>query len=295
MRTTPGKLIGENGPKSQLQDSFTRITAPERDLTTMPNTMAVFAHPDDEVIALGGRLGRFHTAYFVHVTDGAPRDEHDRRALGFLSLQDYRCARAEELRRALSTAGLGNVSRECLGIPDQEASLQLWQLTWRLYRMLEKRQPEAIITHPYEGGHPDHDACAFAVHHAVTLWKRNNHRGPLIVEGAFYHMGPEGIATGSFLPYPRSTQETVYPLLPEERLRKQALLACFTTQHRPLRYFRVECERFRIAPEYEFQRPPHPAPVFYDQYAWGMTSQRFCELTQDTENLLERYMAASCL
>jgi hypothetical protein len=80
MRTSPGKLIGENGPKSQLQDSFTRITAPEGDVTAMPNTMPVFAHPDDEVIALGGRLGRFHTAYFVHVTDGAPRDEQDRRA-----------------------------------------------------------------------------------------------------------------------------------------------------------------------------------------------------------------------
>jgi LmbE family N-acetylglucosaminyl deacetylase len=228
------------------------------------------------------------------VTDGAPRNEQDSRAHGFASLREYRRARQEELREALRRAGLPNANRECLDISDQEASFCLFQLTRRIYQLLKRSDPEVVITHAYEGGHPDHDASAFAVHHAVALRRKQNEQYPLIVEGALYHAGPDGIATGSFLPHPRSMQEVLFKLSPEERMRKEALLACFSTQQETLRYFTLECERFRIAPEYDFRKPPHPAPVFYDRYAWGMTSQHFCELVREAENLLQEETAGAC-
>lgn len=34
----------------------------------MSNALLVLAHPKDEVIAIGGRMGRFANSHFVHVT-----------------------------------------------------------------------------------------------------------------------------------------------------------------------------------------------------------------------------------
>ena len=131
--------------------------------------MLVFAHPDDETIAMGARLGRMARAHLVHVTDGAPRNEQDSRACGFRSFLEYRAARAAELACMLHQAHLDGMSRECLGIPDQQSALRLSALARDLADRIRAHSPEVIFTHAYEGGHPDHDACAFAVHQAVAL------------------------------------------------------------------------------------------------------------------------------
>jgi LmbE family N-acetylglucosaminyl deacetylase len=259
-----------------------------------PKAILVFAHPDDEVIALGGRLGRFQYAHFVHVTDGAPRNEQDSRRHGFASLEEYRSARTKEFSEALESAGLHQPSYECLDIPDQEASFQLLQLTRRLFHILNERRPDVIFTHPYEGGHPDHDACAFAVHHAVALLAALASQLPLIIECTSYHAGPNGIETGRFLPHSSNGREILYQLSSEERQRKQSLLECFCTQKDVLSYFKVEEERFRIAPEYDFRKPPHTGQVFYDQYPWGMTSQRFSEIAIEAENALKEEAMGTC-
>ena len=115
---------------------LSQATAQEGSASPMPRAMLVFAHPDDEVVGLGARLGRFRSACFVHVTDGAPQNGQDSRAHGFASIDDYRRAREAELSRALAKAGLQNVRRERLGIPDQEASLQLAWLVRRIERLM---------------------------------------------------------------------------------------------------------------------------------------------------------------
>lgn len=243
----------------------------------MPGAMLVFAHPDDETIALGGRMERLCHACFVHATDGAPRDEQDSRAAGFATLDDYRRARREELCRVLRLAGASAARAECLQVPDQEASLHLAELTMRVFDLMAEEEPEVVFTHPYEGGHPDHDACAFAVHHAADLRRRRGEKAPAIIEAAFYHAGPGGMTTGSFLPAGHAG-ESAWRLSAEERERKEALLRCFTTQQRTLSQFRLDWERFRIAPRYDFLRPPHAGQVLYDRFPWGMRSERFVEL-----------------
>jgi LmbE family N-acetylglucosaminyl deacetylase len=257
-------------------DQLSEVTAPEGSQTAMPKALLVFAHPDDEVIAIGGRMGRFANSHFVHVTDGAPRNEQDSRAHGFERLDDYRRSRADEFEAALEYAGIGNASRECLEIPDQEASLHLAELTGRIGDLIEQHRPEVIFTHPYEGGHPDHDACAFAVRHAAG--------DTVIIESPFYNARTRG--TGGFLNGPRQTEVVVYELTPEELARKHGLLACFKTQRETLRGFTAIDERYRVAPEYDFSTPPHEPPVLYDGYPWGMTSTRFCELAREAEQEL---------
>lgn len=260
-----------------------RATAPQDANMTMPRAMLVFAHPDDETIALGARMGRFQEAHFVHVTDGAPGNEEDSRAHGFTVLADYRQARERELMEMFAVAGLSRVSHNCLNVPDQEASLQLAEITRDVVQHIAHHEPEVIFTHPFEGGHPDHDACAFAVHHAVTMHDAQKSASPMIIEAPFYHAGPQGFELGTFPQSDQSTPEIVYELTPAEKRRKHALIACFTTQRETLGGFHDATERYRIAPRYDFTRPPHPGKVLYDLYPWGMTSERFSELAQEAE------------
>ena len=99
-----------------LQELLLRATQPENLQIAAPRTMLVFAHPDDETVALGARLGRFAEACIVHATDGAPRNEQDSRALGFGNYKAYREVREGELRRALRMAGLEKSERISLQI-----------------------------------------------------------------------------------------------------------------------------------------------------------------------------------
>jgi N-acetylglucosamine malate deacetylase 2 len=249
--------------------------------------MVVVAHPDDETIALGARMGRFHHAHFVHVTDGAPRNEQDSRAHGFTDLGDYRQARTQELAAVFAAAGLNRATRTSLDFPDQEASLNLADMTGQLAQLVAHHEPEVILTHPYEGGHPDHDACAFAAHHAVALNRARGGGRPLIIEAPFYHAGPSGFEPGTFLKEEGSMPEVLYELSEAERNRKHGLVSCFTTQKETLKGFHDTTERFRIAPVYDFTRPPHAGKVLYEHYAWGMSVDRFCQLAMQAEAELD--------
>lgn len=267
---------------SLREDLFNRAIAPEGDAVQAPRTLSVFAHPDDETVALGARLGRFADAHFVHVTDGAPRNEQDSRRHGFLSWREYRAARAGEFRNLQVAAGIGQATHECLEIADQDASHQLIAITRRVSEMIELFQPQVLFTHPFEGGHPDHDACAFAAHHAVRLRKARGQAIPLIIEAAFYN---EMTRPGELLPCEHEVLQRDSRLTAQERHRKQSLIDCFTSQRETLRGF-PDWERFRNAPEYDFRVPPHPPPLLYDRYPWGMTSTRFNQLANDAEDVL---------
>lgn len=251
------------------------------------------AHPDDETLAIGARISRFTDARFVHVTDGAPQDGADATAFGFVSLDEYRDARASELHQALAVAGLSPQQLCSFAIPDQQAALHLVEIARRLAELIADFAPEVILTHAYEGGHPDHDSCAFAVHHAALRTGTNS--PPLVIESPLYHAGPHGMETEAFLPNPGDAMpELSVPLTPDQVRRKRERLACFVSQRTTLELFPIQRELFRVAPAYDFTRPPHPPPVFYDQHPWGITSTRFCELAaQAARELATRGPAAS--
>lgn len=281
-------MAAEDKSRKEL---FSRAVAPATDDVEVPRALMVFAHQDDETIALGARLSRFKNAHLVHVTDGAPRNEEDSRNHGFAELADYRKARVLELCNVLKAAGLSGISRECLRVPDQEASLSLAALARTIDRIIRQHHPEVIFTHPYEGGHPDHDSCAFAVHQAVQL--RPEGSRPLIIETPFYHAGPRGFEAGMFLTPPHPVQAVEFRLTREESVAKKALLDLFVTQRQTLSGFPLEFERFRGAPRYDFREPPHAPPVLYDNHPWGMTSREFSQLAREAQAMLKRRVLAT--
>jgi N-acetylglucosamine malate deacetylase 2 len=243
-----------------------------------PRTMLVGAHPDDETVGAGSRLDRLRDALFVCVTDGAPRDGQDASRHG-LTPEAYAQRRRGELESALALCGIAAAQLTMLGCPDQQAALNLVALTRRVADLLAQHDIEAVLTHPYEGGHPDHDATAFIVHAAVALARKDRGPAPAILEWTSYHRGPDGVLTNEFLPAAGHQGLNIAVVLREaERERKAAILACHATQRETLSHLPMHMERFRPAPAYEFTQPPHAWPLHYEQYPWGMTGDRFREL-----------------
>jgi len=247
-------------------------------LPPLPRTMMVMAHPDDETVGAGARLPRLRDARFVCVTDGAPRNGEDasRQAL---TPAEYARTRRFELQTVLVKCGIPLHQLEWLDCPDQQASLQLGVLARRLSERMAHERTEVVLTQPYEGGHPDHDATAFAVHAAVALLARRG-AAPAIVEMASYHRGADGMRTCSFLP-PSGEGVVQVALSPEEQRFKADLIAAFVTQSETLKVFPLAAECFRPAPRYDFRAPPHPGTLHYERYAWGMEGRRFRELASE--------------
>jgi N-acetylglucosamine malate deacetylase 2 len=244
----------------------------------LPSTMVVVAHPDDETVGAGSRLPRLAKARFVHVTDGAPLDGGDAAAHG-LSVAEYAALRQRELEKALALCGIDASQRICLHCPDQQAALRMAELARALQRLFHEFRPAAVLTHPYEGGHPDHDATAFAVHAAAHSLRRAGEPAPGLLEMSSYHLGVDGMLPGTFLPAGEQEVRTVH-LTPDEQRHKRALFDCFASQGRTLACFPLDVERFRRAPAYDFRAPPHAGPLFYERFPWGMDGARFCGLAE---------------
>ncbi|HLI82454.1 MAG TPA: PIG-L deacetylase family protein [Bryobacteraceae bacterium] len=242
--------------------------------------LVVAAHPDDETIGCGGLLGRLRDPLILHVTDGAPRNLADAHRAGFELREDYAQARRMELRNALELAGIREEQTRSFDIPDQEASLDLTVLATRVADVLRQVRPAAILTHPYEGGHPDHDATAFAVHAACALVPA----APDIYEFTSYHAAFHSrqageLEMGQFLI--DSEPGEAVQLTDLERERKRRMIECFATQLEMLRRFPLDIERFRPAPVYTFIEPPHPGKLFYENFDWGMTGERWRRLAAE--------------
>ncbi len=238
------------------------------DLLAGRSVVVVAAHPDDESGSAGGLLQRLRDPVIVHATDGSPRNLGDARAAGYERREDYMLARRQELLNALEIAGIGAERTRALDFVDQESSFHMREAAERIAAILKDIRPGAVLTHPYEGGHPDHDAAALAVHLACASLPSP----PEIFEFTSYHAArPEeaAIELGLFLPGQDPGEVVVLPA--GRRETKRRMLDCFVTQKRMLEQFPVDEERYRPAPAYDFTEAPHPGRLFYENFDWGIT------------------------
>jgi LmbE family N-acetylglucosaminyl deacetylase len=226
--------------------------------------VVVVAHPDDETIGLGAQLHRFRDLLVVHVTDGAPRRGADADRDGFDGPAAYAAARRAELVAAMELAGLVPGALAGLDVPDQDVAATLPELVAWIRPLLSGAN--VVFTHAYEGGHPDHDATAFAVGRAAAAMAAP----PAVLAMPFYRAGAEGWiwqhfgAVGGVLEI---------PLAPEEVARKRRMLACFASQAPTLAPVRLDAERFRDAAGETFSILPNGGAVLYERFGWGVTGE----------------------
>ena len=247
---------------------------------TPPGPVAlIVAHPDDEVIGVGGQLARWaHVLTCVYATDGAPGNGDEARSAGFEDTTSYGRARAAESRDALDHAYIGAGQIRRLGFPDQELVFALTKLDAAINSLLTELRPEIVLTHAFEGGHPDHDALALVLAALIARRRSRDEHAPLLVEFAGSWQDESGsLVTNRFAPPLRGGERQLRMSIPH-RQQKDTLMACFQTQQRMLRAFGSREEWIRPAPAYDFRALPNQGRVWYDRFEWAVRSEEWLRL-----------------
>lgn len=257
------------------------------DLETESRSVAIVcAHPDDETVGAGSRIAALGSnVSLIFTTDGSPLNMEDATAAGFSTRKEYASARRAELHAALTAAGTLPREVRFLNYPDQQGPMNLVEITRDLVTAFEEIRPEIVVTHPYEGGHPDHDATAFAVHSASHILLAERGWTPVILEMSCYFNRNGEICTGEFLPHACAPVSEI-PLSAEQQKQKLEMVSKYSTQKNTLQYFPTHKESFRPAPKYNFLQPPHEGTLFYELFNWGMTGSRWCRQTKGAADKL---------
>jgi LmbE family N-acetylglucosaminyl deacetylase len=203
-------------------------------------------------------------------------DMEDAVRLGFSTREEYAHARAAELDAALAVLG-ARPERLAYNLPDKQTVERAGEIVERLVRDLQS--VTAILTHPYEGGHPDHDTAALAARLAVDQIGRSTGKTPALVEFASYHARDGARRFGCFWPDP-TCPEQIRLLDASDRERTERAIAAHQTQADVIGGWRPRVERWRAAPNYDFAAPPPPGMSLYDEFGWSMTSARWRWLAQ---------------
>jgi LmbE family N-acetylglucosaminyl deacetylase len=217
---------------------------------TVKRVLIFAAHPDDETIGCGALLQRVPSALVVFAVDGAPPDYGFERKFG--SLKNYSEERFREAGRALGH--VPNCSfrrlkmRSGAYFPDRHLFEHLHEADASLEVLAREFAPDAIVSHAYEGGHIDHDACSFLAKHAANALSLERYEFPL------YWKNRNG--QDVFQEF-RNAQEgaILFNMSEAELALKNKMLAEYRTQQALLSVFSPNVERFRPAPSHDYSHP----------------------------------------
>lgn len=258
-----------------------------RQTTKSGRCSVIVAHPNDEIVGGGCLISKLPNVRVVHVSTGAPQSLDEAQAAAYGDASEYAEARRRECLSALSLAHVPEDHVVELGLDQLQASFRMVHLTKRLLRFLQQTTPQILLTHAYEGGHPDHDAVAFATHVASRLLHKNGLMPPVIFEMAI-HPSDEGAKVPEFLHKPL-LESTTLMLDPKARALKEQMFNCFETQRQVMERSPLGPEKFRRAPVYNFRLPPHPGQLHYEKLDCEITGKAWREMA--SEALEELFMS----
>ena len=271
---TPDRDARYRAPSEVTSNVMERLAKRVAFAKSLPTTLVIVAHPDDEAIGAGGILAGLPDAVVAHVTDGAPRDVRYAQSKGFQTREEYARARRREVVNALAHVGITPDRCRDFGYVDGEASMQLLELVFDVADLMDEVRPDIVLTHPYEGGHSDHDATAFAVHLACGILRRDNVPTPLVLELTSYHNYSGTRRVFTFLPF-MGTEERTIQLTDEEKGLKKRMYQEFASQRQVLERFPIDLERFRPAPRYLFTKAPHEGLLDYERFCTIITGAQW--------------------
>jgi N-acetylglucosamine malate deacetylase 2 len=231
-------------------------------------TLIIVAHPDDEAVACAALMQRMREPYVLFCTDGGPLDVYFWGRYG--SRQAYSLMRKEEARVALSHVPVNDLeflkTRDNEHIIDQQLFQHLPEATEAVSDVVQRVQPQALLTLAYEGGHPDHDSCNFIT--SIIARQRSLPAWEMPIEPLFKKV------ERNFQKL-RSAPQPAIQLHPtaDEIARKHQVLEAYASQG-DLAYLDSVTETFRPLPAYDYTRPPHDGVLNYEAWQWSMTGRQ---------------------
>jgi N-acetylglucosamine malate deacetylase 2 len=239
--------------------------------------LVIAAHPDDETIGASALLTGLEDCAVLHLTSGVPRDRAFWSRHAARTPVGYAAQRRAEATCAMSVAGLPASAIHRLELEDMELVTMLPQLSRELAHWMISLGPELVVTHSYEGGHPDHDAAAFATAAARVLLSRSGLAPPHHLEMPLYHAAPGYMVMGQFVALDSVSPPQIECVFEGRALeRKHEMMRCYRSQEDVLRpYFALSVERFRPALRHDFTAPPHPGPLSYERNGFPVTGEQW--------------------
>ena len=149
------------------------------------DVLAIFAHPDDVELTVGGTLLKMKSlGYKTGALDVTRGD------MGTRGTVEGRAKEAEEAAKILKLD-----IRENLELPDGHVWVTEETRT-KLVRVLRRLKPKIILTHQYDDPHPDHNHIAQLVREAARLASMQKYDGesgqertnvPIVAHNVFSH------------------------------------------------------------------------------------------------------------
>jgi LmbE family N-acetylglucosaminyl deacetylase len=136
------------------------------------------------------------------------------------------------------------------------------------------RGADMLVTHAFEGGHPDHDACALAADLACKRLLAEGTPPPLRLEFPLYAKAREGIRLLAFAP--EEGADWSIELSSDQRKRKRFALEAFHSQQDVVANFPLAAEALRPTPALDFRRVRSPDSLLYPLQAerWAAAAFR---------------------
>jgi LmbE family N-acetylglucosaminyl deacetylase len=230
---------------------------------TAGRVLILVPHPDDEVVGCAAAIKRARATggelFALYLTTGIPPVDRVwpwRRG----DYSSHVRRRRDEAMRVAERLGIRPLGFE--DWPARTLKDHLPALRARVMTILRDAGPpiDAIWVPAYEGGHQDHDVTNMI---ASTL-----DLGPdtPILEFAEYNFRDRIVRSHEFAA--PSHDDVVLVLTAEERELKAALLAAYASERGNLRHIEIGRERFRPLARYDYTRPPHASPLFYERFQW---------------------------
>lgn len=268
-------------PENRPQRWLMLLGDPSRRRIDASDMAILVAHPGDEAIGCGAQLRRLREAGVIVLTDGASRDYSAGDHAQLEAAEACAATRLLELQRALQFAGIGIERLLMCGTSDQQAALQLPTLVRQIATHVRRNGIRCLLTLAYEGGHPDRDAVAFVAHVGAALLARQ-HYALHLLEMPISHREPAGIVRQRFIEDPSTPidERCEVELTREEQRFKRTLIGFYATLGATLGEFDLRCERFRVAPSYEFASPPNWGRLQDEHYAAGPSGSEWLALAR---------------
>ena len=216
------------------------------------STLVLVAHPDDESIGCGVLLQRIERASILVCTDGAPATGRRWHSLLTNKRNRYALRRQAEFCAAADIVGVRH--RKMLsGIQDQSLYKSLERAAMLIGQYIEERKPGAILSHAFEGGHPDHDSCAL-----LANWAGRQFALPVWEMPMYFRLSPSAPLVYQRFLHETGREITLCPAPDEIRI-KQLMLSQHRSQAVVISKFNWTLESFRPQAEYNFAINPTPA------------------------------------